>query len=138
MKTTEKDILMLCKEHYDHDKYKTLEEAMLAYYNKHYRYEENKADAISYKFIVTLWINACIKTFLNPETQNSYLLYVVNQESIHERNLRDSKDAVDYYEAFFYRAVTWLCLLDVRDKDKNWIIDLSDYFNADNECENII
>lgn len=138
MRTTEKDILLLCKGHYDHDKYKTLEEAMLAYYNKHFRYETNQVDVIPYKIIVNLLLNECIKAFLNPETQNSFIWYIINQESIKERQLSNSEKEMDYYEIFFHRATTWLCLLDVRDKGKNWIIDLSDYFNNDNECENII
>lgn len=126
MRTTEKDILMICKGHYS-DKYKTLEEALGAYYRKHYSFPKEKIPTLSYKFMLSLWFNNCVKEFLQPDTMHSFWLYVIKEEAYQEKRWMNENGCTEFYEVLYHRIVTWLVLLDVRDKNGNWKIDLSDY-----------
>lgn len=64
MRTTEKDILMICKGHYD-SKYNSLEEALDAYYREHYCFSKEEMPTLSYKFMLSLLFNRCVEVFYN-------------------------------------------------------------------------
>lgn len=132
MRTTEKDILMICKGHYDHDKYETLETALNAYYAKHYRYPGEDVKPLSYRFMLQLWFNNCVETFLQPDTIRSFWRNVIVEEAFQEKRFLNENGCTEFYEVLYHRIVTWLILLDVRDKDGNWKIDLSDYEGIEN------
>ena len=131
MRTTEKDILLICKGHYD-NKYKNLEEALDAYYRKHYCISKEKMPVLSYKFMLSLWFNRCVEVFLQPDTIRSFWFYVIVDENFAEKRFLNEKGCTEFYEVLYHRIVTWLMLLDVKDEDGNWKIDLSDY--ADIDC----
>lgn len=126
MRTTEKDILLLCKGHYS-EKYKTLEEALNAYYREHYSYPEQKRPDLTYKFMLSLWFYQCVEVFLQPDTIRSFWYYVIKEEHYSEKRFLNENGCTDFYEVLYNRIVSWLVCLPVKDKDMNWLIDLSDY-----------
>ncbi len=127
MKNTEKDILMICKGHYDKEKHKTLEGALDAYYRKYYCISKKDIPVLSYKFMMTMWFNRCVEVFLTPERIRNFWHNVIVEESFQEKRLLNEKGCTEFYEVLFYRIVKWLTLLSVKDEDGNWLIDVSDY-----------
>ena len=130
MRTTEKDILMICKGYYD-DKYKSIKEALNAYYIEHYTYSKEEVSTLSYRFMLSLWFNNCVRAFLQPDTIGSFWFRVIKEESFAENRFLNENGCTEFYEVLFHRIVSWLTLLDVRDDDGNWKIDLSDYEGID-------
>lgn len=136
MRTTEKDILMICKGHYNKEIHKNLDEAMDAYYRKHYLVPKEQLPVLTHKFIYSLWLKECIRVFLTPEKKGEFLRCVVIEESWHEKdflgkNLYGDPPVTDFYDVMYYRVVSWLSGMQVRDEKGNWIIDLSDYENIE-------
>ena len=131
MKTTEKDILMICKGRYD-DKYNSLEAALNAYYREHYTYSKEEVPTLSYKFMLQVWFYRCVEVFLQPDTMKSFYFYVIRDEHHKEKRFLNENGCTEFYEVLFHRISTWLCLLQVKDDNGNWIIDLSDYEEIDN------
>lgn len=122
MKTTAKDILMICKEHYDHEKYGCLEDALDAYYRKYYGVYENSMLPLRYEFMCNLWLRKCVAEFATPKNIGGLwavlfaIEFPITEEDINR----------DYWFQLFDRIVNWLHFLPVRDGD-TWLIDLSDY-----------
>ena len=131
MRTTEKDILMICKGRYNHDKHENFEAALDAYYREHYLISKEDLPILSHKFLLTLWFNDCVKAFLKPETMNSFWFHVIHNESMAEKCFLNEDGCTEFYDVMYHRIVTWLTLLQVRDENGNWIIDLSDYEDVD-------
>lgn len=131
MRTTEKDILMICKGHYDKDKHEDLESALDAYYRKYYCVSKEEIPVLSYKFMLKLWLNSCVEAFLQPDTIRSFWHYVIVEEAFAEKRFLNENGCTEFYEVLYHRIVKWLILLSVRDKDGNWKIDLSDYDDID-------
>lgn len=127
MRTTEKDILMIVKGHYNHNKYKSLEKALDGYYRKHYGISKKELPVLSHRFMLTLWFNDCVKEFLIPETIQSFWRYVIQEKTFKEKYWFNENDCTEFYEVLYHRIVKWLHLLKVRDDDGNYLIDLSDY-----------
>ena len=131
MKTTEKDILMICKGYYNSGKYNSIEEALDGYYRKHYNISKERLPELSHEFMLSLWFNDCVRTFLQPDTITSFWKQVIVLPAFEEKDFINVNGCTYFYDVLFYRIVTWLALLDVRDKDGNWKIDLSDYEGLD-------
>ena len=127
MKNTENDILMICKGHYDQEKHKTLEEALDAYYRKHYCISKEKIPFLTHRFMLHLWFNRCVEVFLTPDRIMGFVKNVIVEEAYQEKRWLNEDGCTDFYDVLFHRIVTWLILLDVQDDDGNWIIDVSDY-----------
>lgn len=132
MRTTEKDILMICKGHYDKEMHKNLEEALDAYYREHYNVSKESLPELSHKFIYNLWLKECVRTFLTPEKKAEFHHYVINEESLaemdfHDNNIFGNEPAKDFYDVMYYRIIRWLTLMQVIDKHGKDLIDLSDY-----------
>lgn len=125
MKSTEKDVLMICKGHYDHRKYKTIKEALDEYYRKNYRVSKEIVPELSYHLIVNFFLNECIKTFITTDTISCFLYKIILEETLEEK-IKDNV-STEFYKILYYRIVKWLSSLRVMDKHDNWIIDLSDY-----------
>jgi len=126
MKTTEKDILLLCKKHYNVEKYKTLEEALDAYYRKEYGVSKKDLPVLTYEFMCYLWMFPCIKAFLTEDKIPLFLQYIFNEKCCYEVGLSNHNGCTEFYDVLFHRIVKWLCLLQVKESGK-WIVDLSDY-----------
>lgn len=135
MRTTEKDILWLCKGNYDTEKYPRLEDALDFYYRKYYDVSKEYIPELSYEFMIDLWMSSCVNIFLNEKTKNSFMYYVIRNKSFKEKYEIGCKNKCkDFYEVLFWRIVLWMRLLQVKNEE-NWIIDLSEYHDLE---ENII
>lgn len=122
---------MICKGHYNQDKYENLESALDAYYREHYGVSKEHIPVLSYKFMLQLWFYRCIEEFLKPDTMRSFLYYVIIEENFAEKRFLNENGCTEFYEVLYHRIVTWLTLLDVKNDDGNWKIDLSDYDGID-------
>lgn len=127
MKTTEKDILRLCKGYYDYEKYQSLEEALDAYYRREYCVSKEEIPELSYQFMVELWFGPCVRAFVTPDNFRIFHQYVIFERSFQEVQSFHNEVHMDFYEVLYHRLVKWLNLLQVRDEKGNWIVDLSDY-----------
>lgn len=137
MKTTEKDILMICKGYYDKEQHESLEEALDAYYRREYDVLKDELPELSYEFMFSLWCKPCIREFLIPEKIGEFYHNMIAEESFPEKNYLgvncfNKEPAKEFYEVMFHRFVKWVNCMRIRDKDGNWIIDLSDYAGHDN------
>jgi hypothetical protein len=131
-RTTEKDILMICKGHCDKEKYKNLEEALDAYYRKYYGVPKKQLPYLSHKFVYDLWLKECVREFLIPEKKEEFIWNVLIEESLKERdflgkNCFGEEPVTDFYDVMYYRITKWLAMMKVKDHQGNWIIDLSGY-----------
>lgn len=125
-----KDIILLCKRRYDTQKYHSLLDALNAYYHKEYGCSDITID---YRFANYLFIKPTLLYCLNQDNSYSFLYNGLFEETYEERN----RKITNFDEVLFFRMVKWICLLTVREQDKDgkwsWIIDLSEY-----EGKNII
>lgn len=112
MKTTEKDILLICKGYYS-DKYKDVEDALNAYYVREYG-DFFGGQKLPYAFMNRLWMIPCFNEFIKYST--GWFSYTMMNEG--------SSD--DFDSVMFHRMVNWLHDMRVRDGDTVFI-DLSDY-----------
>lgn len=124
-----KDIILLCKKHYNTEKFKTLLDALNAYYHKHYGCEEIQMD---YKFAVNLFLKPTIEFLLNEDRIRSFMYNGLFEESCNEKSLFNVDGCTDFYEVLYHRLTSWICLQKVKKKNGEtgewrWIIDLSDY-----------
>lgn len=71
------------------------------------------------------------RSILQPDRIRSFWHYVIVNEHCKEKRFLNENGCTEFYEVLFHRIVLWLCLLDVKDKDGNWKIDLSDYEGID-------
>lgn len=124
-----KDILMICKGYFS-DEFKSVEEALLSYYNKYYYAYEAKS--LSYEQIINLWFRECAYEFVNPSNYRNFISEVIYKQSVEECGLlgisvNGNRKATDFYEVLYYRMKSWLNSLRIRDDNGDWIIDLSAY-----------
>ena len=132
MKSEQKDILLICKGHYDEAKYGSIEEALLAYYQKYY---DEDTTEISYRLIFDCWLKPCIFYFLDPlnakpEDLRKFIGAIIFNESGYEKTkwLHEEKDTYDeFYKTLCHRLFEWLYTVRVKDNNNNWLVDLSDY-----------
>lgn len=122
MKSTAKDILRICKGHYDSEKYDSVEAALDAYYRVHYGVSKERMPVLSPKFMVELWLVPCVKTFVTPENFTGFCSTVLEGRF----GIATQPEQNGFYEVLFDRLVLWLYGLPVRKGDE-WIIDLSEY-----------
>lgn len=124
-----KDIILLCKKHYNSEKFKTLLEAFNAYYHKYYGYEDVQID---YKLAVNLFLEPTIEFLLSECRIKSFIYNGLFEESCHEKRLFNADGCTEFYEVLYYRLTKWICLQKVKEKNNEtgtweWFIDLSDY-----------
>ena len=131
-KSVSKDIMMICKGHYDKEKHKNLEDALHAYYRREYGVSEVDLPSLSYEFIVCLWLKGCVREFLNDSNKYEFWHYVISEESLHEKdfcgkNVFGGTPATNFYEVLYHRLVRWLQLMEVVDDNGNELMDVSEY-----------
>lgn len=122
MKTTGKDIMMICKGHFNHDKYKNTKDAIDGYYRKLYRITKEVVPELSYYLTLKFLISDCAREFITKNTYNDFLcnVFLDFMKTNHE-------SSEDVYKSLFDKMTEWISSIRVRDKNNNWIIDLSDY-----------
>ncbi len=99
----EQDIILICKGWYNHDKYKSEFDALVAYYHKHYsgNFEPSRG------FIVNLFFKPTVEYILMKK-ENYYSFINLG---IFERNFLETlKDFdTDFYNVLYYRLLQWIC-----------------------------
>ena len=130
MRTTEKDILWICKGHYDKEKYPKLEDALTQYYKINY---DDIKETLSYEFMYKLWFRSCVKEFLTPGRIHMFWYYVISEECMNEKiSLFNGIRMDDFYEIMFWRVAKWMMMLSIKKSDGTWFIDMSDYIGKIN------
>ncbi len=139
--TLAKDILLICKHRFNTEKYKTIIEALNAYYHKWYGCEDIVMDC---RFAVHLFIRPTVEYFLTKDRVNNFLNQGLFCETYAERCTLDQENkSLDFYEVLYYRMITWLCLLNVSQLNDDTgqcdqLIDLSSYPLHDDNWEGVI
>lgn len=124
MKTTGKDIMMICKGHFNHKKYKTVKNALEAYYRKEYRIVKEVVPDLTFFSLFSFLIKDCIKEIITVNNLNAFFENVISKVILNNFNGNN-------HEYAFNTVVNWLASIKVKDQNDNWIIDLSDY---DSDC----
>jgi hypothetical protein len=101
-KTHGKDIMLLCKSWYDKEKYKTLKEALTAYYHKHYNNEDIVPD---YGFINDVLLKP-IMVYEFANTNPHMLMNYIFSNDIIIRSKEN--DGVTYDEGLYNRITSFL------------------------------
>jgi len=120
MKTHEKDVLLICKKHYDTNKHKNDLEALIAY-------QEIKCGVckkyITISDVINFSLLPTLIHFSNTEQLKCFMKdYVCRQPLFYERKK-------DYNEIIAEKMILFLAILQVKDGETQ-IIDLSDYDNS--------
>lgn len=141
VKTHGKDIMLLCKGWYDKDKYKTLKDALVAYYNKNYRYPEDYVEDLDYHYINTVLLKQAIQELLTERFNYMFIGYLFDTDGFMSWKFdRFVIKDLSYDEELFYRLCMFidnLLLIDKNDKGDVINIDTSAYYKKD-ENGNII
>ena len=74
-----------------------------------------------------LWFNRCVEVFLTPDRIRSFWQNVIVDEAFQEKRWLNADGCTEFYEVLYHRIVSWLILLNVKDDEGNWLIDVSDY-----------
>lgn len=141
----EKDIILICKGRYNHEKYKSELEAFRAYYHKHYSGMEDFEPERG--FIVNLFLKPTIQYILETRKYDKNIIYSFINNGLFDYSFREKyffKDGFsDFYDVLYYRMLKWICLLDMKRKinDEDWEyidIDFSEYPLDDEKWEGVI
>lgn len=127
---TEHDVLMICKGHYNSEKYKNEKEALEEYYYRNYSYPGHKKE-LSYEFLVQLFLKPCLLKVLEENGRiRSFLLNGLFDRSYHEFFVKYRN--MSFYEVLYYRIVKWFCENPVYDSvNEKYIIDVAEYKGKD-------
>ena len=124
-----KDIIMICKDRYDTEKYPTLLSAFKVYYHKYY--SGCNDIQMTYAFANRLFLYPTVLAFINDENIYVCLQNIVLEQTSAER----LNNITDFQEVLFERLSNWIMLQPVKkvndDGDWDWIIDLSMYGDDD-------
>lgn len=125
MKTTAKDVILLCKGWYDHDLYPTVLEALKQYYRKNYSI--NMEDSLNERFVFRIILLEAMKEIAEKYPDrlwgfiNGYLAYGEMIFGVPD----ESNNNYDYQ--MFYRIINFLSKLKMKG-DGIVEIDTSEYF----------
>lgn len=125
MKTTAKDIILLCKGWYDKEKYPTILEALKQYYRKYYseQFEEQLNERFLLKILLLQTMQEIAKDY--PDR----LIGFVNEYLIGTRWIYDyDENNQDYDYQMFYRIINFLANLQIKGHTFCKEIVLEDYF----------
>lgn len=123
MKTTEKDVLKICKGWYDKEKYNNEMEALKAYQVRECGLEFRD---ISAKDVMDFALLSAAKEFFKTSDW-AYFFKEGLLDDIDWHNFFKKDGSIDFnYEYLCKKLIVYLSLLKVKENDK-WIIDFSDY-----------
>lgn len=124
MKSTAKDVILLCKGWYDKNKYETILDALKEYYRKNYT--NNLEDCLNEKFILRIILIEVMREIATCYSDR--LIYFVNQYLIYGKTIyMPNPENIEYDHQLFYRITNFLANLNMH-SDKLTNIDTSDYF----------
>lgn len=128
MKSTAKDIILLCKRRYDREKYPSILEALKEYYRKNYIYgSHDMDDQLNERFILRVILVEVMREIARDYPDR--LTFFINGYLVHGQILFGIPDEsnMDYDYQMFYRIVNFLSSLRMR--GEGFInIDTSEYF----------
>ena len=127
MKTTAKDVILLCKGWYDRNKYPTKLDALKEYYRKYYstEYEEYLGEHFLLETVMKDVMYEMVRDY--PDRLPRFVSVCLDSNLLSK--LYGLEEDVDYKTATFYRIVVFLSGLQMKDPDGKIIpIDASDYF----------
>lgn len=128
MKTTAKDIILLCKGWYDKEKYSSILEALKAYYKKNYCSDVDE-NILTEAFLLEVLLRPAMwELSINYQDRFSYFVsqYLFGKSLSVRLSLPDEKN-VDYEYQLFYRITSFLTNLIMR--GEAWYeIETDDYF----------
>lgn len=131
MKTTAKDVILLCKGWYNKEKYPTVLDALKQYYRKNYC--DDMEDQLNERFILRVVLIEAMREIANKYPDrlfgfvNGYLTYG-------EMLFMPDETNNDYDHQMFYRIVNFLARLQMRG-DERMEIDTDEYFYDDYDDE---
>ncbi len=139
----EKDIILICKNRYNNEKYKSDLEAFRAYYHKYYGCKDFEPER---KFIVNLFLKPTVRYILETRIYDKNIIYSFINTGLFDYSYEEKlylKDGFsEFYDVLYYRLIKWICLLSLKEKrgyDWKYIdIDFSEYPLDDENWEGVI
>lgn len=132
----EKDIILICKGRYNHKKYKSQLEAFKAYYHKYYGCDDIEPNR---GFIVNLFFKPTIQYILKKRNNiYNFINYGLFSESCMEKRFLNKDGYTEFYDVLYYRLITWICLLSIKENGEYIDIDFSKYPLDDENWEGVI
>lgn len=132
----EKDIILICKGRYNHEKHKNILEAFRVYYHKYYGCEDIEPNR---GFIANLFFKPTVQYIL--ETRNNIYSFInlgLFKESCREDIFLSKNGHKEFYDILFYRLATWICLLAIKENGEYIDIDFSEYPLNDENWKGVI
>ena len=127
MKTTAKDVILLCKGWYDKEKYPTVLEALKEYYRKNYC--NDMEEHLNERFILRVILIEVMREIASK--YHDRLLGFVNGYLIYGQMLfMPDENNNDYDHQLFYRIINFLARLQMRG-DERIEINTDEYFYDD-------
>lgn len=135
MRTTLKDVALLCKGYYDRKKYSSAYDALKQYYREYY-VENIEEELLSKNFIVKVVLQQAVQELVDeyPDRTRKLVLDLLKNDPflIFENN--GTEDNSLYYETLFTKITCFFhCLIMRGDGFKE--IDTSDYFDNSSGCK---
>jgi hypothetical protein len=137
-KTHGKDIMLLCKGWYDRNKYKTLKDALIAYYNKNYRYSDDYEETLTYSFINKVLLKQAVHELLTERFTYLFVNYLFDTDAFSIWKYEGMKiKELEYEEELYYRITGFINNLKGIDADGIVNINTSDYWLRDDDGNEI-
>lgn len=130
MKTTAKDVILLCKGWYDKEKYPTILEALKQYYRKNYC--DDMEECLNESFLLKIVLEHTMQEIVRKYPDR--MIGFVNSYLIIPRGIfgYDNNSNQDYDYQLFYRITNFLANLQMRG-DGFIEIDTRDYFEFESD-----
>ena len=127
MKTTAKDIILLCKGWYDKEKYPTVLEALKQYYRKNYC--DDMEEVLNERFILRVILIEVMREIASKYSDR-LLAFINGYLTYGEMLFMPDENNKDYDYQMFYRIVNFLARLKMR--GEGWQeIETDEYFYED-------
>lgn len=122
-----KDIMLLCKGWHDKDKYKTTKDALIAYYNKNYRYPEEYVETLSFRFINEVLLKPALQELLNDRFRFQLIDFLFKPYVFGTMN----RKGLTYDEELYFRMTEFLSGLRAVEDDDTVLINTDVYWLQD-------
>lgn len=135
MKTTAKDVILICKGWYDKNLYPTILDALKQYYRKEYSevYEDNLNESFLYKIVLTDVMREIAEKY--PDRLRTFAISYITSGGMFAGTPDENNKDYDYQ--LFYRIVNFLANLKMRG-DGLLEIDTEEYFTEDLEHKSVL
>lgn len=121
---SEKDVILMCKGHFDIEKHGTLEEAFIAYYHKYYGCEDYIPDS---RFLLGLFLKPAVMYILDTIgdsfTRERFVKEILNT-GVEINDIDSNLENEDFYSRLYNRVVGFIKYQRVKDDKGNILLDL--------------